>query len=159
MPPPPCVKLKGIFENKTMKKNPNPLGSTRRSFMKKSVVAAVAASNVTIFSGLVDAAEEEASGGKKCTLSYVNVRTESILVFDDGEGTKTWQSMSVHDCVAGSCVGTIGCSVYYRTDENGKIIRLQDGRIIWYPVTAKCIVGGADPSDYVTCLVNSLPSS
>jgi hypothetical protein len=38
-----------------MKKGENSMGSTRRSFMKKSVVAAVAASNFTIFTGMVDA--------------------------------------------------------------------------------------------------------
>jgi len=36
--------------------SPSPSGLTRRSFMKTSVVAAIAAANLTIMSGLVDAA-------------------------------------------------------------------------------------------------------
>jgi len=35
-----------------------PNGLTRRSFIKRSVVAAVAASSLTIFSGLVNATED-----------------------------------------------------------------------------------------------------
>jgi hypothetical protein len=40
---------------KQMEADKGPLGSTRRSFMKRSVVAAVAAGNLTVFSGLVNA--------------------------------------------------------------------------------------------------------
>ena len=42
-----------------MNDNPTPSGITRRSFIKRSVVAAVAVSNMTIFSGLVRAEFEE----------------------------------------------------------------------------------------------------
>lgn len=46
-----------------MREKLNRIGSTRRSFMKKSVVAAVAASHVTIFSGLVDATGSQQGSG------------------------------------------------------------------------------------------------
>ena len=38
-----------------MNQDPPPTGTTRRSFIKRSVVAAVAVSSMTIFSGLVNA--------------------------------------------------------------------------------------------------------
>jgi len=41
---------------------PSPSGLTRRSFIKRSVVAAVAVSSMTIFSGLVNAESDAASG-------------------------------------------------------------------------------------------------
>jgi uncharacterized membrane protein len=51
-----------------MNKEPSTNGLTRRSFIKRSVVAAVAVSSLTIFSGLVDARTEGKSGSseEKC---------------------------------------------------------------------------------------------
>lgn len=46
-----------------MKKENQFEGTTRRSFMKKSVVAAVAASNLIVFSGLVNASVFDYDGG------------------------------------------------------------------------------------------------
>lgn len=43
------------LNNTAMNQNPFPTGTTRRSFIKRSVVAAVALSSMTIFSGLVNA--------------------------------------------------------------------------------------------------------
>ena len=45
-----------------MKTEPSPSGLTRRSFIKRSVVAAVAAANLTILTGLVNAQSDAASG-------------------------------------------------------------------------------------------------
>ena len=46
-----------------MKKDQNKTGSSRRSFLKKSVVATAAASSLTIFSGLVNAATDVFGSG------------------------------------------------------------------------------------------------
>jgi hypothetical protein len=46
-----------------MNSNPSPSTITRRSFIKRSVVAAVAVSGITIFSGLVNAVEPEKASG------------------------------------------------------------------------------------------------
>ena len=120
--------------------------------MKKSVIAAVAASNLTVFSGLVNAANPE--DYKDCTLYYINSRNELITTFDDGTNIVR-KTMVVRDFVAGSCDGTVPCSVYYKKDPQDEVIRHPDGRIKWFGVTANCITGQADESDYVTCLVNN----
>ena len=73
-----------------MKKDQNILGSTRRSFLKKSTVAAVAASSVTIFSGLVNAAEAEGSG---CKLVKVAGPQGVCKGWDD----RDWYSSSTRD--------------------------------------------------------------
>ena len=54
-----------------MENEPTPNGLTRRSFIKRSVVAAVAVSSMTIFSGLVNASSSGSgySPKKLCTLS------------------------------------------------------------------------------------------
>jgi len=45
---------------------PSPSGLTRRSFIKRSVVAALATANLTIMSGLVDASAGTSGGGNTC---------------------------------------------------------------------------------------------
>jgi hypothetical protein len=50
-----------------MKNNRTQDGSTRRSFMKKSVVAA---SGMTIFAGLVNAADNNAYNYQECSLNF-----------------------------------------------------------------------------------------
>jgi hypothetical protein len=71
-----------------MKNNQIQGGSTRRSFMKKSVVAAVAASSLTIFSGLVNADQEvyKADGVTTCTA----MNTFCVQTQIEG-GTSEWQ--------------------------------------------------------------------
>jgi len=78
-----------------MKTESSPSGLTRRSFIKRSVVAAVAASSMTIFSGLVEA------GGAGTTGSG-NAESDSC---EKGNGT--------------ICNKILGSSVY---DADGKEI-------------------------------------
>ncbi len=47
-------------------------GLSRRSFIKRSVVAAVAASSMTIFSGLVNAGNESPSPASKCKMEKLS---------------------------------------------------------------------------------------
>ena len=48
-------------------------GITRRSFIKRSTVAAIAASNLMMFTGLVNAAEESSSPNGNCVPVFPNV--------------------------------------------------------------------------------------
>ena len=85
-----------------MREKLNRIGSTRRSFMKKSVVAAVAASNLTIFSGLVDASEEQGSGnGAPCKL---------VKVAGEGGVCRTWNDKDWYPASSGHSI--YGCLVY-----------------------------------------------
>jgi len=78
-----------------MKTKPIPSGHTRRSFMKTSVVAAVAVSSMTILSGLVNASEAG-------TYSYCAMKVVEIF---DVDGVRLY-----YECYFipsnGSCAGT-----------------------------------------------------
>lgn len=86
--------------------------STRRSFIKKSIVASIAASNVTMFSGLVDASEFAASTYKKKATCH------KVGFCGTGAGTKScigeWKdsngnSWSGNVCVATCANGKVTC--------------------------------------------------
>ena len=102
-----------------MKNVNNPLASTRRSFMKKS---AVAASNLTVFSGLVNAATGGGSGGDPilCVKTY----------YRDGQvnpATGEWVENESWGCTVSPCgwPGDFACGEAF----NPQTLELEEVRV------------------------------
>ena len=102
-----------------MNDHPSSTGLTRRSFIKRSVVAAVAVSSMTIFSGLVRA---EGEGGTETVCAQGTPC--SIKKVKDGQ---IWQG-GLHDVYECTCTGTVGCCTSSKIkcgnwfDDNGNVI-------------------------------------
>lgn len=70
-----------------MKKSDNPRNNSRRSFIKKSVVVSMAASNLTMFSGLVDASNTNPSSSSltgNCGGVYASNVTGCVATYTSG---------------------------------------------------------------------------
>jgi len=109
---------------------------TRRSFIKRSVVAAVAASSLTIFSGLVNAAEDS---------DYCEIRREDRLY----QWQNGYPSIPVSYCWATNysndkydCQMT--CGNYIPRDRNGDPKRDDNGKLVLKPRTVYCILSKED---------------
>jgi len=101
--------------------------------MKKSVVAAVAASNVTIFSGLVDASEEQGSGNgaEECV-----IRTAPGTIPDPDPDN---DAVVIDYCWGDpSCDTTLNCGNYYLKNEDGSWKRNEEGDIVEDARKFKC---------------------
>jgi hypothetical protein len=76
-PPPPFCQLVFAIHSKNMNEELPPSGLNRRSFIKRSVVAAVAVSSMTIFSGLVNAQTEVSSGTQQGDAACTGAQKQS----------------------------------------------------------------------------------
>lgn len=79
-----------------MKKSDNPRNTSRRSFIKKSVVASVAASNLTMFSGLVNATGSHGSGSSDSDCKLKSSRISCKIVFEEREFTDSNGTIETH---------------------------------------------------------------
>ena len=92
MPPPLCLLFTAIFK-KAMEDSDNYNSSeiSRRSFIKKSVVASVAAGNLTMFSGLVNAKDDNPSEPEPLCIPQFVPR-------DDGDFDCYWDNADDQNC-------------------------------------------------------------
>jgi hypothetical protein len=67
--------------------------------MKKSVVAAVAASNLTVFLGLVNASEQGSSGDQPCEMVKVSGPQGVCKVWDDSDWYPASSGYAIWGCV------------------------------------------------------------
>jgi anaerobic selenocysteine-containing dehydrogenase len=128
-----------------MNTNPAQTGLTRRSFIKRSVVAAVAVSSMTIFSGLVKAGDNPV---------YIHIRDGCELSkeadqwnFPDGVSImvyKCWSSGAI-------CNKDIECGVMYEMDPftGAPILDPITQKTIWNNIVVNC---GADRNPLKYCL-------
>jgi hypothetical protein len=111
----------------------SPSSITRRSFIKRSVVAAVAVSSMTIFSGLVNAANGEIYIPNGCSLSMTASKYDLEWL--------TWTCE-----VTGDCDELVECGQMFDIDPQ----TLKPARdaitneIIWRDVTMNCRFGYAE---------------
>lgn len=100
---------------------------TRRSFIKKSTAAGIAAANVTVLSGLINAAEGGGSGsypsGYNCTTKR-NPQTFRIKVYKANGGPNDWSWHSVDKV---ECLGP-----------SGSYILPPDGGLKWWTNLQEC---------------------
>lgn len=105
-------------------------GTTRRSFIKRSVVAAVAVSSLTIFSGLVNA--NLPGGGYPCSISKNQGK------FGDGGN---FNDVEILFCRAkkADCYQELKCGKFYQLDENGRVkVNPQTGQPLTELVSWSC---------------------
>jgi hypothetical protein len=116
-----------------MNDNPTPSGITRRSFIKRSVVAAVAVSNMTIFSGLVRAEFEEYG---------VSIPPPCGLTLEPYEWTFDDKIITVWKCSATGpvCDKEIFCGRMYEMDPftGDPILDPIENQMIWTDVKLNC---------------------
>lgn len=77
-----------------MNNNLSSSGSTRRSFIKKSVVAAVAVSSMTIFSGLVNAATANGVYHREVTCNGGSISDQAVYLDSemlDADHSQCWK--------------------------------------------------------------------
>jgi hypothetical protein len=140
-----------------MKKDNKTNGMPRRSFMKKSVVAAVAASNMTIFSGLVNAGEGPLDVFKYPDCKYCDIEKVPVdmtfavpCVEINGRCERVQNAPQQYECQADqSCSLDLECGeTYVYTDEAmGCVVADANGIPIRVPVKFNC----KDRSTY-TCI-------
>jgi len=117
-----------------LKTEPSLSGLTRRSFIKRSVVAAVATSSMTIFSGLVNAAEEYDScvKGLPCVLEMIDTGIGNFI-----DGQLHWIAECRCD-TAGCCQrSSISCYDYYASGETGALVKV---KVHCESAAVKCLV-------------------
>jgi len=97
-------------------------GHTRRSFINRSIVAAVATSSMTIFSGLVNAAGEydSCAKGLPCVLEMIDTGIGNFI-----DGQLHWIAECRCD-TAGCCQrSSIYCYDYYASGETGALVKVK----------------------------------
>jgi hypothetical protein len=129
-------------------KNESNNGITRRSFIKRSTVAAIAASNLMMFTGLVNAVEESPSpmvGGGECVIDKfatnlfyaINNRVENVPVYI---------------CTATGCDKKKPCGQHFLYDANNIIATYPDGSPVLTDVFVQCIPDGNQTPPTTVCI-------
>lgn len=116
-------------------------GISRRSFIKRSTVAAIAATNLLMFTGLVNAGEESPSP-KKCKV-MIDVGTTDWSV-DKGIGNVIHK---INDCWCDDNTlgnGQIQCGVWYEFDKDANPVLVK-------PVFVTCGDGGHTKTQTQMC--------
>ncbi|MDQ8191628.1 hypothetical protein, partial [Roseibacillus persicicus] len=148
---PPLCQIENEFEKLPMNNSDNPRKTSRRSFIKKSVVASVAATNLTMFSGLVNAQSASPSPrDPKCELQTWDQGVTTIFL----KGGGTIQVTRVR-CRAINCASGYGQCGEYPKLTNGTAELDSDGKVVTVPVDLPCY---QPDSVFIACLVSTVPA-
>lgn len=111
-------------------------GISRRSFIKRSTVVAIAATNMMMFTGLVNAIHISPSPE---TQSFRNMkackvhRSEHDYTYPNKSTAKVWGCTALK-----SCKYIINCGEYYKLDADGNPEKDIDGNRVTVPVQWLC---------------------
>ena len=129
-------------------KNESSNGITRRSFIKRSTVAAIAASNLMMFTGLVNAHEESPSpmvGGGECVIDKI----DTVLNYTINNRVVP---VEVYICSATGCEKQLDCGQHFLYDANNIIATYPDGQPVFIGVSVKCIPEGEEQPEPTICV-------
>lgn len=119
-------------------KNETSNGMTRRSFMKRSTVAAIAATNLMMFTGLVNADELSPSPQEDAT-KCIPKKTDAIEILRINNVNVR---ANVFICEATGCDQVVPCGSYVKFDNNNNIILDENGKPLLFDVNVQCVKNG-----------------